>query len=398
MKGLIFAFGLIPALFLSIAQASIFDTSTYLPPKTDSLDLGYCDSAWGTDLTDVTQDACPPHVYSIMKSTLNNPWTGDHSAETNGRTYYYSDYSYAATGGSSGTQTAGHWRYTKTLTNESCPPELNDQYIYSYDSNNDGKIDKCFNPLELDNASNCASSANGGNLLPLGTNNSNKVCASSNDGSGAVCGYSQVSAGNSTYYMVDLEINCFGDSDVPPYDPEPNLEMPQPEECKPYGDGFVCASDPSDQCDSNSGVCNENCGYVNNQFVCFRDVNCAAAICENPPVVDPNNPDPDPNNPDPDPDPNNPDPDNPVGGGGGGTFSIDYAKLGDLMKDAAKTLVDENEMPDSKDVTDSITDAETDITTAYDDFFNSNVFDEIIDKPNEGLFDEMKTMNPGGGR
>ncbi|QBF81304.1 hypothetical protein EXU30_00270 [Shewanella maritima] len=98
------------------------------------------------------------------------------------------------------------------------PPETNPNYSYSYDSTGDGEIDRCYEPNELDSASNCGSLATDGTVMPMAGNTSLQVCVT-NDNNGASCGFQMVSNGEWHYYEPDLEINCFGDSDVPDYDP-----------------------------------------------------------------------------------------------------------------------------------------------------------------------------------
>lgn len=406
MKGLIFAFGLIPALFLSVADASIYDTASHQSPKMDTGKKYSCTygNVIGTNPVDIQTCKSLGESESSKSLPFGFYYEGCSSEyRVEDDEYRHNCKAYKDYDGVVILQRTDTVSISKPLENSdtrSCPPDAYPLYTFDVDSNGDGKIDLCFNPQELDQLSNCAAAANGGKILPIGGNTSSKVCAVNEDGTS--CGFSQVSAGNSTYYSVDLEMNCFGDADVPEYDPDAGLEQPQDEQCTPYGDGFACSADPSNTCDAN-GVCPDNCGYVNGQFICFRDVECAGAICENPPVTDPDNPDPT------DPDPDNPDPTDPTdpcvgdnctpttGGGGGSSFVFDYDKMKSKIDESLKGLLDENEMDDGKTTQDEISDNADEMASKYDDFASNSLFDEIINKPDEGVFDGMKNMLPSGG-
>jgi len=164
----------------------------------------------------------------------------------------------------------GMQRFVNTT---SCPPDLFPNYIFERDTNNDGKTDQCYNPDELDNASNCANQV--GSMLPALTNLATRVCKTDSE-TGASCGYSKKDGDPS--YKLDLEMNCFGDGEkVPEYDPEP---MPQPETCAKVNDQLmVCKEKPEEKCDA-MGNCQDQCGFVNKEFYCF--IPCSGEDCDKP--------------------------------------------------------------------------------------------------------------------
>ncbi|WP_165398934.1 hypothetical protein [Shewanella maritima] len=284
------------------------------------------------------------------------------------------------------------------------PPETNPNYSYSYDSTGDGEIDRCYEPNELDSASNCGSLATDGTVMPMAGNTSLQVCVT-NDNNGASCGFQMVSNGEWHYYEPDLEINCFGDSDVPDYDPDANQQQPGDEQCVANGTGFMCSADPSVECNA-QGVCADGCGYVNNQFVCFRETPCTGEGCEPPELDCTKNPE-SPTckakeeEPDPDPEPctgencdDNGGENGGNNGGSGGSFVLDYERLINGMKEAAGMLIDESPMPDGDamvgDVTDKLNAALDEEAKLHED----GLFDGYLDAFDGSVFDVLKNIFP----
>ncbi|WP_220746781.1 hypothetical protein, partial [Shewanella colwelliana] len=240
-----------------------------------------CNSPYGDSPSSIPLDSCLEFL--INKFTSAN----------SGGSYSFSDFHFVQRGDADFydmfyTMSKNDWSTSKksgtasnpqVLTSSSCPPDSFPNYLYDVDTDGDGQIDKCYEPLELDNASNCKNQA--GSMLPALTNISNSVCKT-DPATGASCGYSRSDGDNS--YQLDLEMNCFGDDkEVPDYDDEP---MPEPDTCAKMNDQLmVCKSNPDEKCDF-YGRCEKDCGYVNGQFYCFES--CSGAQCDEeiPPEVD----------------------------------------------------------------------------------------------------------------
>lgn len=436
MKGLFSVLGLIAALFVSssYADGSIYDIADGLPPDSDPKRLGSCDSNYGDDFSNSTLEDCSAHVKSLILSTpsAQDGWdvgpfysvTGNYYGKES-QTFYLTVYN---VGG--GKVLAGTWIHQTSVPNTSCPPKLNTSHTYEYDSNNDGVPDKCYNPVELDNLSQCALAANGGMLLPSNGSGNSNVCKTYSDG--ASCAFSLVQQGNALYYMPNLELSCFGGGDeIPPYDePNPQPDMPDNNQCQPYTVGsvggttsYVCQADPQNYC-SASGVCLDGCGYVNDQFVCFRDEECTGSSCEPAPVNCSTSPEapickdkestPEPSFCEKNPmvagcqqgstfceqNPTAPSC-NIVGGGGGGVpaekFVLDYDRLINGMKDAAKTLIDPQETPDFQTTQDKIDEANDAYQSKLDEFNDNSLFGTIEDAITGNIFGTVDNMLPSGG-
>ena len=407
MKGLFSVIGLIAALFVSGVQASIYDNATSQAPKRDKVWHAQIGSNPFTDkeAAGVALKACK-HIYRNLESHKVEPlseflYKCSALGEWNNEPSWYStDVDVWAVDGE-----------------PSCPPDDYPLYIVGVDSNDDNKVDACYNPAELDEASDCASDFNAGTMLAGTSSSPDNVCYTKPDG--GKCGYSKSSAGSNVFYQGNLELSCFGDGDeIPPYDETPPTQ-PQPDECVPYGAGYACSADPSEQCDAN-GVCNNGCGYVNDQFICFKDEPCTGPDCDVPPVnceTTPNAPvctetpppvdcsvtpnDPSCTNPPVDCSvtPNDPSCSDGGGtgpGGGGSDFVLDYQKLGDLMKDAASLLIDESEVDDGTAIKTQIEEGAETLNTQMDDFNNNSLFEEIAAVPQQNIFAGMESMLPAG--
>lgn len=239
----------------------------YKPPvKPDPLSKG---DKWHTIDNVFKRSTCTLTSCEIMIQTTSYEYIQIGTSGSNFKIIDYSPYY----------QVFGKASNPKQTQNVSCPPLLYPNYNFELDLNLDGEPEKCLNPEELDNASNCANDV--GNMLPALTNLATKVCKTNQD-SGARCGYSKKDG--DVVYKLDLEMNCFGDSEnkVPEYNPEP---MPEPSNCAKYNDGLmVCKEKPENKCDAN-GNCQDQCGFFNKEFYCF--INCSGEECdkETPPPV-----------------------------------------------------------------------------------------------------------------
>lgn len=436
MKGLLLAVGLIAALFVSSLHASIFDTASYHAPKVsvksqflcknnDSSKVGFSTGQYWGDTIDV--------CLALTKSTYNSNYSVQSCSFANQYNEISCNVSFSAKDCAyqgpewvckDVTKNATHANvakatFTKSDNQSSCPPDEFPLYTFAVDNNKDEKFDQCYNPAELDNASKCADLFNSGSILTAGGNTASLVCKTFDDGSR--CAFSRVEQGSTPYYQPNLEKGCFGDAEeVPDYDKD-TPPSPQPEQCTPYFGGFACAADPNNYC-SSTGVCVDGCGYVNDQFICFRDEECKGASCEPAPVNCETVPDaPICKDKETIPEPTfcekNPTVEscqsgsnfckkNPLSpscqlggdgtGSGGSKFVLDYDKLIQGMKDAAKTLIDPNSIPDNTAMDKSLDDENKAIKSDYDNFLNDGVFSEIRNTSQRPIFSSLETLFPTG--
>lgn len=284
MKRLFLTLGLVIAFFFTaqINAETIFDSSTYQGPKVESKNEYECNPNMSSKVLITTSvTACIDYAKSFHSISSSYSWgaceptsppaVNAKKAVSCQRVFNYD--------GSSSPVVVGSIFGLPPKESISCPPDNYPNYTFERDTNNDGKTDQCYNPDELDNASNCANQV--GSMLPALTNIVTKVCKT-DQGSGARCGYSKKDG--DVVYKLDLEMNCFGDSEnqVPEYNPEP---MPEPSNCAKYNDGLmVCKEKPENKCDAN-GNCQDQCGFFNKEFYCF--INCSGEECdkETPPPV-----------------------------------------------------------------------------------------------------------------
>ncbi|MCU8107430.1 hypothetical protein L5M38_23350 [Shewanella sp. SM101] len=431
MKGLFLAFGLIAALFISNnVQASIYDTATYQAPKSTSTQVGECKHLYGGigTVLNMTLDSCISSASSsFLSSKPDIPVVGSIYDTVSGTTHTLK-FNYKYPQGSSGTIVAGYWSYPKDISSLSCPPDNYPNYTFERDTNNDGKIDQCYDPRELDNVSKCSDLFNSGSMLSTGNNIAPLVCKEFEDGSR--CAFSRVNQGTTPYYQPNLEVGCFGDGNpIPKYEPSPNDPQPQPEQCVPYAGGYACAADPKNYC-SSEFECVDGCGYFNKQFICFRDEQCTGASCSPAPVDCTTVPDapvckdqattPQPSFCEKNPtvqscqsgsnfckkNPLAPScqlgGDNGGGtggggvGGGGSDFTLDYEKLISGMKDAAKSLIDESPIPENSEMDKSLDDENKAIKSDYDNFLENGVFNEIKSTSQRTIFSSLENIFPSG--
>lgn len=431
MKGLFLAFGLIAALFISNnVQSSIYDTSTHHAPKSDSLSYYSCNYKNAPFWTDFAQckkfnedrhrGLNPSINFDFVTCSLSGTYVNCIAKFTGTRSdgsTYVVNYDWPK---------SGTWIFQNSQNSLSCPPENYPNYTYERDSNNDGKIDQCYDPRELDNVSKCADLFNSGSMLSTGNNIAPLVCKEFEDGSR--CAFSRVNQGTTPYYQPNLEVGCFGDGNpIPKYEPSPNDPQPQPEQCVPYAGGYACAADPKNYC-SSEFECVDGCGYFNKQFICFRDEQCTGASCSPAPVDCTTVPDApvckdQATTPEPSFCEKNPTVQscqsgstfckkNPLapscqlggdngggggtGGGGGFEFSLDYEKLISGMKDAAKSLIDESPIPENSEMDKSLDDENKGIKSDYDNFLENGVFNEIKATSQRTVFSSLESIFPSG--
>lgn len=413
MKGLFSVLGLITALlFSTAATADIYSQASYHAPDSQSQLVFKC-GANDALMTDIS--GCYALYETMSLSRLGNPPSGtadctvpDPTAKVSSIMSCHMTWDLGDGGGTASTvyTYTGGWKYMNQNNSSSCPPLEYPNYTYEKDDNGDGKADRCFNPMELDSASKCADAYNGGMNLEAGNNTAPTVCKTYLDG--ARCAFSKtVTQGGVTFYSPNLEQVCFGNDSLPEYDESTPSTMPGDEQCSPYGSGYVCAADPANYCDA-QGKCVDGCGYVNGQFACFRDQECTGDTCEPAPINCESSPDAavckdtDPE-PDPDPEPctgddcDPTDPGNPGTGGGGSSFQLDYDRLINGMKDAAKLLIDDQELPDFKQYTDKITEFGEEHTGYIDEIKDASVFEDWKNAISNPIFSSLETMFTSGG-
>lgn len=285
MKRLFLTLGLVIAFFFSaLSRADIYSQVSYHAPDLQSQLVFKC-GANEQLMTDIS--GCYALYETMSLSRLGNPPSGtanctvpDPTAKVSSIMSCHMTWDLGDGGGTASTiyTYTGGWKYMHGESTSSCPPPEYPNYIYEKDDNGDGKPDRCFNPIELENASQCQNTV--GSMLPALTNTASSVCVA-DPTTGARCGFSRSNMGNS--YQSNLEMSCFGNEEIPEYTDEP---MPQPETCtKMNSNLMVCVADPNEKCDF-YGVCQDDCGYVNGQFYCFTP--CVGAECdaETPPNVD----------------------------------------------------------------------------------------------------------------
>jgi hypothetical protein len=287
MNRLLLTLGLVIAFFISTAQASIFDNASYQTPEIDS------STKFGHSCSTYVQCSSSNQLYPDLQSIFTKiessmpsgvsrttAWT-KRAADFNCVSpsdcqvtmYYKADFRYSSTNAWHSQQVPTVSTFSVTTT--SCPPDAYPSYTFGRDTDNDGDDDQCYNPIELDNASNCQNQL--GNMLPALNYTSLTVCKT-DENTGASCAYSKSSLGNS--YHLNLEESCFGDSEqtAPEYDPQPIPEPVAPAECKAVNNGLkICNADPTKECDA-SGNCTEQCGHINDKFFCFHA--CEGASCD----------------------------------------------------------------------------------------------------------------------
>ncbi|WP_338593340.1 hypothetical protein VXM60_10465 [Shewanella khirikhana] len=296
MKGLLSIVGLVIALFVSSAGAeTIYDVASYQPVVIKKQTEFYCTTNGTSQGHKFNVDGDVEATDAIRRELATNcdewavqAWNLSYSSIIGNycrwgapdfkyfsstsvvRSYGKIAYDYAM-GCSDARGRFSIDYYVNKLSVVEVVDQCEAPYSFSYDSDSDGEPDRCYDPNELANLSQCQK--NYGSILPALTNISTSVCHT-DPNTGAVCAYSR-SAGESTY-SVNLEKNCFSEDPPPDYE---DGEVPQPTTCeKMSSDLMVCAEDPNEKCDFYTGVCQSDCGYFNGQFMCFTP--CEGAECD----------------------------------------------------------------------------------------------------------------------
>ncbi|WP_372872703.1 hypothetical protein [Shewanella sp.] len=303
MKGLLSIAGLVIALFVSSVNASIYDIADYQPVVTKRQTPLYCTTngtnrvkEWFVDGEILNTDTatlrslateCDDWAVSAWQTSYSSivgnfcRWgegTFSYASSTSKiRKYGKMAFDYAM----GCTDARGvfdiSW-YVVALPAVDTLSQCEFPYSFGYDYNGDNEVDRCYDPNLLNDLSNCRDKF--GSILPVLTNISTSVCKTDPD-TGARCGYTRAAGSNS--FSLDLEADCFGDNPPPDYD---DGDIPEPNTCeKMSSDLMVCAADPNEKCDFYTGVCQSDCGYVNDQFVCFSPCEGAECDAEEPPDV-----------------------------------------------------------------------------------------------------------------
>ncbi|WP_445945667.1 hypothetical protein [Shewanella sp.] len=285
MTRLLITFGLLIAFSFPVsAFANIFDDAAYVSPKFESNTTYNCASSYyHPDLKPSPKrlplEDCKNLIEAATKLSGDPKSCEENfvleSFNSNEFKVFFDEKRYC---GTSSEYVVAHALAgtAKSPVNEdsrTCPPDEFPLMRYGHDTDGDGKYDKCLDPAQLDNLSNCANQV--GNVLPVLSNTANKVCKTDTS-TGAICGYSKQSG--DLVYKTDLEMNCFGshdDEETPDYDGNKELE---PDNCTRMGDNsMACREDPANKCDVN-GNCEDQCGFVNGQFYCFEQ--CQGDECD----------------------------------------------------------------------------------------------------------------------
>lgn len=260
---LLTTFGLVIAFFfISTANASIYDVASKVAPKIENSDSFNCESLYASSITVSDASECIPYykskrqvdgfIYQSCSSKIPaNP---------------YDRVSIACTVIQSADNSSHSWLVGKTTKLEptfsaSCPPDGNTTHLFDYDSNSDGKTDYCYDPNELTDLSDCSLAPD---FLANSSGQTGDICITQS--TGTQCGYVAGSNGGMTQ---SSSVQCY--DPFTPVDEFGNDELPNVElnQCVAFGSGYACSADPLEIC--SGGVCPDNCGSVNDQFVCFND-------------------------------------------------------------------------------------------------------------------------------
>jgi hypothetical protein len=152
----------------------------------------------------------------------------------------------------------------------SCPPDSAPSYNYPRDEDNDGEIDACYEPAQLDREDDCKSNSPA-EFLNIPVTTSAGCYPTQNE---SVCKYEAVQINNVEVYAMDLEGSCYSDLDTPSLDGSP-VPFPTSSDdlCESWGNnGAVCPENSNEICDSD-GNCPQGCGSVNDVFVCYDNDN-----------------------------------------------------------------------------------------------------------------------------
>jgi hypothetical protein len=274
---LLITLGLLIASFFSANSfSSIFDSAPFVSPKIVNLNVGPCSFDGSIVEWSDCKAKLQPKFDSVKGSLCGDPVITDTVSST-GRIYREFNYKLysCATPTSTRSGFIGSWGYSDAISSEICPPDSNPNNTHGYDSNYDGKIDKCFDPSVLSDLTECDSAPD---FLGNSSGKTGEICMTQ-PSSGAQCGYL---AGSNGSMVQSQSVSCYDDTPVDKFggDPIPDIASGQ---CVPFGTGFACSAKPEDVC--YGGACPNNCGTLGKGgdavFVCFND---------EPKLPDPTNP------------------------------------------------------------------------------------------------------------
>jgi hypothetical protein len=312
MKGLLSIFGLVIALLVLPVQADLLDTAPWQPPKTDSVETINCVANvtsyyLNVQLGRMDFGSCLNAVGAYADSHNIGSW----DTLSSGSCYSATDYATSSSStiyckfsssheGQLGEviKEVGRWNTKSFIEARVCPPDNFPTFTYDYDSDGDGKIDRCYNPDLLNDLSGCD-----GEPDWLGNNTGQlagaSVCIKSVKG--GLCSYKVSETG---FTLTKAGGECF--NQTPEFDPlETDMDKDTPDNTCQTQNNFgstltICKVDKDSVCNNN--ICPDDCGSVNGVFVCFSSDGTQPDKPENGNGnTDPDNPDPvnptDPNNP-----------------------------------------------------------------------------------------------------
>lgn len=150
----------------------------------------------------------------------------------------------------------------------SCPPEEFPDYQYIIFDDLGEEIVGCALPSQINLVDSCDLASGNGQLNIDVT--SAMGCFTQPDGS--VCEYhaESVGDGDKQIYVMNLEGDCYSNA-WPTLDDNGVIgELPIGDDtCVTNGGIQFCSADPINECPN--GVCNEGCGYINDQFICTSE-------------------------------------------------------------------------------------------------------------------------------
>lgn len=143
---------------------------------------------------------------------------------------------------------------------EQCPSNGYPNRTYPYFDQNG--LQACADPTEIELLDSCNSADTFLNKPVTDAN----VCHTLSDGS--ICPYSAVDIGDQQMYSLEYESSCYQDNAYPPSNSNSLGSLPIDDSCTTLSTGLLaCSSDFDTYCPN--GQCNSNCGFVNDQFLCF---------------------------------------------------------------------------------------------------------------------------------
>lgn len=163
--------------------------------------------------------------------------------------------------------TAFTWGYSLGEEGPQCPPE-EEKYIEYRTLAYVGEAPFCWNVDDLNERDSCPNSTSDGDyVLPVGNNQSEKVCLEKDDGS--FCAYQK----NGDVYVADFERSCYDTPSLETAYDAPDVSPADDNECAVIASSsgiYLCPEDPQDKCTVSGTVngqpayssCETGCGYV----------------------------------------------------------------------------------------------------------------------------------------